>query len=292
MRTHCQAKKMCRPVVSVADRPAPEYVSSCKVFEHCLMNDDSSAHASAFMATSATSAEGSAGTSAGDLLHIMTRRIEELTQQLAQQNEHHSKTQERMQHIEQQNEELQRIVQQQSFALASIAPHHTTHNTTNTTTNTTHNNYNINITLRDFGDEDTSYISDERVQELFMQCTPGFIAFTKEVYFNPEQPQNSTIKIASKKQDLANVRKDGEWTLVRIGECVDKAVNNSRSLMLRRLPANLWERMQEESPDIADWQLRVMAKHASVWRPFTNAVKCALLQKYKDECRQAVLTQH
>ena len=89
-------------------------------------------------------------------------------------------------------------------------------------TNTTINN----IQLNNFGEEDTSYISDKILERLIVypgSMIPNLVQLT---YFHKDHPENKTIKITNKKDKYIKIYKDDEWKLDKRDNVIDNIMNN------------------------------------------------------------------
>lgn len=78
---------------------------------------------------------------------------------------------------------------------------------------------NIIINTNDFGSEDRSYITDEDMQSCLdaMHLSP----LVDQVYFNPEHPENHTVKLKSEKRGRMWARQEGVWIEVDMNASID-----------------------------------------------------------------------
>lgn len=109
----------------------------------------------------------------------------------------------------------------------------------NTTNNTVTNNnlFNININFaegkRNFGSERLDYLTPEFIRECLQDLTYGLGKMVKEVYFNPEYPENHTVRVHSTKQKLMKIVHDNVTSFVPNSE-VGKCVSLKLSIVLRQ----------------------------------------------------------
>ena len=109
-------------------------------------------------------------------------------------------------------------------------------NTVNSNNNTVNNTFNVNMNFaegkRNFGNERTDYITPEFIRECLSDLTQGLGKMVKEVYFNPEYPENHTVRLHSTKQKLMKIVLDGTTSLAPNSE-VGKRATTKLSVVLR-----------------------------------------------------------
>jgi len=109
-------------------------------------------------------------------------------------------------------------------------------NSNNTNNNTVNNTFNVNMNFaegkRNFGNERTDYITPEFIRECLSDLTQGLGKMVKEVYFNPEYPENHTVRLHSTKQKLMKIVLDGTTSLAPNSE-VGKRATTKLSVVLR-----------------------------------------------------------
>ena len=93
-----------------------------------------------------------------------------------------------------------------------------TDNSTNHNTINNNNTFNINVNFaqgkRNFGEERVDYLTPEFIRECLQDFTQGLGKMVKEVYFNPEYPENHTVRVHSTKQKLMKVTMDGNVSYI------------------------------------------------------------------------------
>lgn len=160
--------------------------------------------------------------------------------------------------------------------------------TSSTTINNYFNHYNVNhntanIVINDVRSEDLSSFPDERLRELISQTRQGFITFVKETRFNAGVPHNHNIRIVSKKQNVAAVKKQGEWKQGTIAQSIEEVLDASKAQFLKPLQdKDYMDHLIEHDPPVMDWCQKVMAKKPCEWRPIKSTVRNELERAYKD----------
>ena len=101
--------------------------------------------------------------------------------------------------------------------------HNAASNTTINNINNINNTFNI-VIMNNFGSEDRSYIPDEIIQH----CVDNFSVskLIDCIYFNPDHPENHTIKLKSEKQKRVMLHEGGIW--------VEEDMNTGIDSMIRR----------------------------------------------------------
>lgn len=109
--------------------------------------------------------------------------------------------------------------------------------------NTNYNSINnINVTIKDFGNETLSHVISD--VELITDCIhrmhlDGVPRLVKKIYFDPEHPENSTIKLNIEHTDKLMIHKNGEWEMCNNDECIEKLMNASMMIMIKNPPESI-----------------------------------------------------
>ena len=90
---------------------------------------------------------------------------------------------------------------------------------------TTINNTN-NIQLNNFGEEDTSYITDKILEKLITYPATMISNLLELTHFHKDHPENKNLKITNKKDKYIKVYKDHKWKLDKKDIVIDNIVNN------------------------------------------------------------------
>lgn len=148
------------------------------------------------------------------------------------------------------------------------------------------NNTTANIVIQDVGCEDLAEFPDDRLKELLLQTRVGFLHFVRATRLNPEKPHNRNVKILSKKQNLAAVKKNGAWQQGSIAQSIEAALDKSSAQFFKPLADDdyMGHLIENEHP-VVDWCQKMMAKNRSEWWPIKNTVRAELELVYKHELR-------
>jgi hypothetical protein len=98
------------------------------------------------------------------------------------------------------------------------------------TYNITQNTYNI-VQINSFGQEDTSYITPDYLQDLLQKPAHAVPALIKHIHFNPDHPENRNVKITSRKARFAEVFANCQWKVAHKKEVLDALVNKGFTLL-------------------------------------------------------------
>jgi hypothetical protein len=101
-------------------------------------------------------------------------------------------------------------------------------NTTNNIGNTTNN------TINTFGLESVKHIMDDKefMTRMFMNQPNSYIKLIEKVHFDPEHPENKTVRITNKKEPYVNVHdsKIG-WRVEPQDNVLDEMINNTKNML-------------------------------------------------------------
>ena len=107
---------------------------------------------------------------------------------------------------------------------------------TNVVNNTMINNF--NITINNFGSEDRSYVTRELVQQCLEKMKID--ALVDAIYFNPDRPENQTIKLKSEKRMRVVVHQEGKWVERDMNASIDTIINRENSSISSHFYDNIW----------------------------------------------------
>jgi hypothetical protein len=110
-------------------------------------------------------------------------------------------------------------------------------NTTNNIVNTTNNT----VQLHSFGLETIKHIMDDKdfMDKMFMNQPKSYIKLLEKVHFDPEHPENKTVRITNKKEPYIQVfdKKKG-WRVETQDAVIDDMLNNSKNMIEEHLYDN------------------------------------------------------
>ena len=99
-------------------------------------------------------------------------------------------------------------------------------------------NINISININNFGSEDRSYITRDVLQSCLenMHVSP----LVDLVYFNPDHPENHTVKLKSEKKGRLVVRQEGTWIEVDMNASIDSMIHKENNHLHRYFYEQVW----------------------------------------------------
>ena len=83
-----------------------------------------------------------------------------------------------------------------------------------------------NIQLNNFGDEDTSYITDKMLEKMIIYPGSMISDLLSLTHFNKDHPENKNLKITNKKDKYIKVYKNDEWKLDKRDIVIDNIMHN------------------------------------------------------------------
>ena len=97
--------------------------------------------------------------------------------------------------------------------------HNTTNNNTNTNTNTNHSHNSTvnnvgqinNITIKNFGAEDTSHLTDEFMYEMIRAPQKMMLPMIEKIHLDENKPENKNIKVPNIRENTYKVYDQGKW---------------------------------------------------------------------------------
>ena len=102
----------------------------------------------------------------------------------------------------------------------------------NNVTTINNNNQQNNIIIRNFGDENLSYLTDYFYKDLLTNnAFTSIPTMVKEIHCNKEHPENMNIKIMNKKTPFINIYKGDKWHKQDKKTTIQKIVNKNFSLL-------------------------------------------------------------
>ena len=145
--------------------------------------------------------------------------------------------------------------QKQIESLKAVLPANTINNAnTNTNTNTNSHNTitNNNITINAFGKENIEYLKNNpNYKQIMMNCMAekehGVMKLLEYIYFNPDHPENQTVKKSIKKDNFIKLYDGKKWNL----SFVDKGL----STILLKIEAEFvafLDKMEDEGTRVKD----------------------------------------
>ncbi len=106
------------------------------------------------------------------------------------------------------------------------------HNVNNSTIN--NNNPIINITINKFGNEDRTYISDERLCEILNQGYQVIPELTRETHFNKNHPENHNVYINNVNKKTLLIYDGERWILSNKNDIINDIILNQEDYVLSK----------------------------------------------------------
>ena len=129
------------------------------------------------------------------------------------------------------NKLLEKLLMSDDNNITTTSSHNiitNSHNTTNTD-NSTDNSQNVNI--NNYGDEDRSFITKERMKEILSKPFDSLSRLVNETHFNKNHPENHNLRIPNKKQPFIEVYKNNSWALVGQYRFLCKMMDSHRNIL-------------------------------------------------------------
>ncbi len=118
------------------------------------------------------------------------------------------------------------ILQQQVAELqaARVVNNNTTTTNNNTTNNTNNINVTQNITINNFGQENTDYLPTELLRQRLFQRTDGLLKTIEDVHMNDDHPENHNIRVVAARDGTVAVRLNDAWVAQPVSYTVDRMI--------------------------------------------------------------------
>ena len=102
-----------------------------------------------------------------------------------------------------------------------------TNNITNNNNNITNNNLTLQIQIKDFGDEDDSYITLNDYKKCLERRYPGLFEYIKLIHLNINAPQNHNILLTNERSKFIKVYKGGKFKREYKDEIIEEILDNN-----------------------------------------------------------------
>jgi hypothetical protein len=109
------------------------------------------------------------------------------------------------------------------------------------------NNINNNITMNNFGQEDTSYLTREFLSYCLFNPKKGMSSLIENIHYNKDYPENQNIRCKSLKQNIFERYVDAEWRACDASNTLDELIRKG----YRILNSHYMEHYMND-PDIVD----------------------------------------
>lgn len=146
-----------------------------------------------------------------------------------------------IQSLQGQAEQIQQL--QQRIAKLEKDKHHVT---TNINTNT----QNIHIHLRDFGQENISYLPKEFLSRCFAE--KDLVGLLENIHCDREHPENHNIRVKSQKRNQIETRENNRWMIKDEDEALTDCIQNGYRILVRHGFRHRQEIIEDELEDNED----------------------------------------
>jgi hypothetical protein len=111
------------------------------------------------------------------------------------------------------------------------------HNPTNVTIN--NNNLQINVSINNYGEEDTSYITPELLSYCIKNPKKGMTSLIESIHFNPEHTDNHNIRCKSLKDNVFEKCIGNEWRLCDASNTLDELIRKGYKILNSHYTENI-----------------------------------------------------
>lgn len=124
---------------------------------------------------------------------------------------------------------------------------------------------NIQINLNNYGEENLQHLSDEFLNDCVKRLNTGVKNLVKHIHFNPEIPENQNIRLLSKKHNLLQIFRDGQWHPCDKNNTLDEMIKKGYRILHRHFIDNRNETSLELSDKIQDYFVNLINKEPSIY---------------------------
>ena len=117
-------------------------------------------------------------------------------------------------------------------------------------TNITNNQQNIMINLNSFSRERIDHITPEFIKNCLKEM--NMIRLLEQVHFDPEHPENHTVRVKNMNKNLLEYHQDGRWIIGNKDQIIEDMINCSGYRILKTFYRNNKEEIEEEINDEED----------------------------------------
>ena len=139
----------------------------------------------------------------------------------------------KMNKLEEQNKQLQNEIQniRSTKNINNGLINNNKNNNNNINSHNTINNNNIEIKLLAFGNEDLSYITDNRYKNIINKGFKSIQEFVTNIHFNKNNPQNHNVYISNMRDNCAMVYDGDKWELRDRTDILDDMYESKRDIL-------------------------------------------------------------
>ncbi len=141
-------------------------------------------------------------------------------------------------------ETLIRVLQNISTQMSTMQSRKLRQNINNGTVMNGNNNINVNIQLRDFGNENMAAIPAHLLTSCLIQL--DFADLLQNLHFDPDYPENRNIRIKNVKRRLLEVYRNSKWNVTNMDDGIKQMLNKAARMFMKFMNENKDALLQEE----------------------------------------------
>jgi hypothetical protein len=124
---------------------------------------------------------------------------------------------------------------------------------------------NIQINMNNFGEENLQHLSCEFLNDCMKRLNTGMKNLVKHIHFNPNIPENHNIRVLSKKQNLLETFKDGNWHPCDKNNTLDEMIKKGYRILFQHFINNPDDTSKELTEQINDYFRNLMNKDHNIY---------------------------
>lgn len=204
--------------------------------------------------------------------------IQSLQERLERKDQENQEIRERLERKDQEMDALRKQVE----SLMEKSTGNTTYRNSNN--NNTHiENQNVFI-VNNFGNENTDYLTDKRVNNLIKNnapfaCIPQLI---QSIHFNPEHPENHNIQVTNMKSKFAKIFKHDKWITTMKHRTIDDLIETICVLLEEKYEENKDSLSDFRQERFRDFQDKYETQDKDMIKNIKDEVDVTLLNGTKD----------
>ena len=159
--------------------------------------------------------------------------------------------------------------------------------------NTTNNQQNITINLNSFSRERIDHITPEFIKNCLKEM--DMIRLLEQVHFDPEHPENHTVRMKNMNKNLLEYHQDGKWIIGNKDKVIEDMINCSGYRILKTFYRNNKEEIEEEieeeeeTPEemiqeINDWLIKINKEDQKLFKDLKSNIFLVILNNKAMVC--------
>ena len=140
--------------------------------------------------------------------------------------------------------------------------------------NNSGNTINNNIIINNYGNEDLSHLTNNELMKMLKAPYSMIENLFKQIYFNNHKPENKTIKMTNKKEELVHIRQNNAWQLENFGEVVPALLEKLYQMMVDFF-------YESGSDGLSERQKKLLEKYIDLYEDHDDNVMKSLMKTFK-----------